>query len=253
MDKQLWLKSEFDKKNIPDWTCPHCAKSILKIRSFESDETALSKEWQSHEDWEPEFIRFSFSGSLICPTCEEFVSFLGNGWLELYNRYDYQTERYMEEGKACYAPKYFYPALVLFEIPDKCPEKIREIISESFALYWSDLASCANKIRVSLEILMDEFRVKKTYINRNRNRKRLSLHQRIEEFKKLKKDVAEFLLAIKWIGNTGSHIGELNKMDILETYEMLELALNKLYDNNEVRLTKIAKEINKNKGRRKRK
>jgi len=69
----------------------------------------------------------------------------------------------------------------------------------------------------------------------------------------IKPDIADFLLAIKWIGNTGSHTGKLERIDVLEAYELLELSLNKLYDDTEIKLSKISKEIIKRKGTRKRK
>lgn len=252
MDKDIWLKSSFTKKSIPDWTCPYCKKAILKFDTFKSEESALSKSWHSHEDWEPEYIQYSFTGSLNCPSCNEFVAFLGNGREEFNHYYDEYHKEYIEENYSSFTPKFFYPTLQLFKIPDNCPDEIKNVINDSFALFWNDLASCANKIRVSLELLMDEFKIKKTIINRQRKRQRLSLHKRIEEFKNSKPEIAELLLAIKWVGNSGSHIGKLEKIDILETYEMLELSLNKLYDNKEDELKKIAKEINKRKGKRKR-
>lgn len=252
MDKDIWLKSSFADNKIPDWICPHCKIGVLKLDNFKAKETALSKSWHSHEDWEPEFIRYTFSGSLICDKCEEFVAFLGNGNEEFAHYYDQYSNDYIEENYSSYSPKYFYPTLQLFDLNKNCPDEIEDVINESFALFWNDLTSCANKIRVSLELLMDEFKVKKSFINNKRKRQKLTLHKRIEEFKSIQPEIADYLLAIKWIGNAGSHIGKLEKIDILETYELLELSLNKLFDDTEKKLKKIAQEINKRKGKIKR-
>ena len=62
------------------------------------------------------------------------------------------------------------------------------------------------------------------------------------------KEVAEHLLAIKWIGNSGSHVGELSQKDLLDGFELVEYALEKLYSKNEERLNQMTKEINKRKG-----
>jgi len=252
MNKDIWLKTKFVDKNVPDWSCPHCEKGVLKIDTFKSEETALSKSWHGHEDWEPEFIRSTFVGSLICPLCSEFVAFLGDGELEQHHYYDEYNGHYVEEMYSTFTPKYFYLTLQLFEINNNCPSEIKKVVGESFSLYWNDLSSCANKIRVSLELLMNEFKIKKTFIDKKRKRQRLSLHGRIEEFKKIKPEIAEFLLAIKWIGNSGSHVGTMEKIDILEAYELLELSLNKLYDETEDKLRKLSKQINKRKGKLKR-
>ncbi|MEO6884584.1 MAG: DUF4145 domain-containing protein [Bacteroidia bacterium] len=251
MKKEIWLKTNFADKKTPDWICPYCNSGILKLDTFKKSETALSRSYHSDDGWEPEFSRYTFSGSLICQNCNEFVSFLGDGSEEFSSDYDNRDD-YHEINYSLYSPVYFHPTLQLFELNSNCPIAIERVINESFALYWNDLTSCVNKIRVSLELLMDEFKVKKILVNKRKKQQRLSLHHRIEEFKNVKPEIAEYLLAIKWIGNAGSHIGTLEKIDILETYELLELSLNKLYDDTEKKLKKIAKEINKRKGKIKR-
>jgi len=252
MDKDIWLKASFTKKRVPDWPCPHCSKATLRFDTFKSEETALSKTFHSNEDWGPEFLHYSFTGSLTCPSCNEFVAFLGSGSEEFDYYYDDYHDQHVEKNYSLFYPKYFFPALQLFKIPDKCPSDVKQAISDSFALYWNDRSSCANKIRVSLELLMNQLKVRKYLITEQRIKKRLSLHARIEAFKTSKPDIADFLLAIKWIGNTGSHSGKIEEIDILEAYEMLELTLNKLYDNKEDELKRVAKAINKRKGTRKR-
>ncbi|AVR45432.1 hypothetical protein C7S20_09200 [Christiangramia fulva] len=84
----------------------------------------------------------------------------------------------------------------------------------------------------------------------NGKRKPISLHKRILIFDN--KELTDLLIAIKWIGNTGSHLGDLETIDILEAYKLLEFALNRLYANPEKEIKKITKDINKRKGTRKR-
>ena len=187
---------------------------------------------------------------MICNKCLEFVAFLGNGDKAEYE--DYIDGEYAYISQSYFYPKYFYPYLQLFEVNENCPKEINKVVNDSFALYWNDLSSCANKIRIALELLMNYFKIDKTYKTKENKRKRLSLHQRIVMFKSKKPQVTEFLLAIKWIGNSGSHVGSLDNKDILETYELLELSLNKLFDNTEERLKKLSKKINSRKGKIKR-
>ncbi|WP_373331448.1 DUF4145 domain-containing protein [Salmonirosea aquatica] len=101
-----------------------------------------------------------------------------------------------------------------------------------------------------MEILLTQEKVKRSVI-KNKKRRRLNLHDRIVEYQKKNSQIAEYLLAIKWIGNTGSHVGTLSQTDILDAYELLDFSLRKLYDNNEQTLNKMIKEINKRKGTRK--
>lgn len=91
-------------------------------------------------------------------------------------------------------------------------------------------------------MLMNQQNVKKTIILKHK-RKVLSLHRRIEEYKRINTEIADYLLAIKWIGNEGSHTRKLGKIDILETYELLEFSLDKLFDNKENKMKKLSKEI----------
>ena len=254
MEIKTWLKSSFSKEKVPNWNCPLCNKGILKIdpKQFHFKETELSSSWHTDDDWEPEFIKYRFHGALKCKNCGDFISFLGRGEVDYFHYYDTYQENDVEGYKDVFYPLYFEPALNFFEIQENCPDEIKNEIKSSFALFWNDLPSCANKIRMSLEMLMNDQKVKKSYVYGGK-RKNITLHKRIVEFKNKKPDIADFLLAIKWIGNTGSHIGKLEKIDVLEAYELLEHSINKLFDNTEDKLKKITKEINKRKGTRKRK
>ena len=56
-------------------------------------------------------------------------------------------------------------------------------------------------------------------------------------------------MAIKWIGNIGSHSTEnLKKEDCLDAFEMLEHVLYKLYQIEAKKLTSLKNIINKRKG-----
>ena len=59
----------------------------------------------------------------------------------------------------------------------------------------------------------------------------------------------ELLLAIKWLGNAGSHASTpLSLDDVFDAYEILEVVLNDLYENKVEFARKLAKDINKNRG-----
>ena len=56
-------------------------------------------------------------------------------------------------------------------------------------------------------------------------------------------------MAIKWIGNFGSHASDLlTKDDVLDAYEILELVISKLYEREDsIRVKKLSKDIVKRK------
>ena len=58
------------------------------------------------------------------------------------------------------------------------------------------------------------------------------------------------LMAIKWIGNDGSHYKKITKEDILDAFKILEYCLNKIYVKEEEEIKKLAKKINTIKGTR---
>jgi hypothetical protein len=251
MELNIWTKRHFTEKSNIEWPCPNCGSKSLEIvpEKFNSEETATSKRIRSEsEDWEPDWIRLIFSGQLSCKNCSETVYFTGKGSPEHSGYYNYEEDYFDETWENTYTPTFFQPAIHIFSIPERCSNELKTEILNSFKLFWCDLASCANRIRVALEILMNEQGVKK-YEIKNAKRIPLTLHKRIELYNH--PEIKDLLLAIKWIGNSGSHNHNLETIDIVEAYRLLEFSLNKLYNDETKELKKITKEINKRKGARK--
>jgi Domain of unknown function (DUF4145) len=252
METNIWTQRFFDEDSKFEWPCPNCNSRTLSLvkDKFLAEETAKSKKMrQESDDWETEWIKLVFCGQLDCKSCGENIFFTGIGNPE-QNGYDGETDygAPIEQYKYSFTPTFFEPHLKIFNLPTNCPIDLKDEIENSFKLFWTDLLSCANKIRVSLEILMNEFGVKKFYISGGK-RKSIVLHKRIELFPNT--IVKDYLIAIKWIGNTGSHIGDLQVIDILDAYRLLEYSLETLYKQEVKELNKITKEINKRKGARK--
>ncbi|GAA3785277.1 DUF4145 domain-containing protein [Corallibacter vietnamensis] len=253
MDIEIWTKRHFTAKSKIEWNCPNCGNNTLQLVSedFKSEETVPSKDYRAkNDDWEIEWISLTFNGRLKCKTCSENVFFTGIGNPEHSGYYDYELDDYHEEYTNTFTPTFFQPTINIFNIPKKCPDTVKEQIWDSFKLFWCDLSSCANKIRIALEVLLNEEKVKRFEVVSGK-RKPISLHRRIQSYSNI--EVRDLFLAIKWIGNTGSHTGEVETIDIIETYKLLEYSLKKLYTNEEEEIKKITKEINKRKGTRKRK
>jgi hypothetical protein len=73
-------------------------------------------------------------------------------------------------------------------------------------------------------------------------------HERIIEFALTKPDVARVLLAVKWIGNSGSHESGLSAQDVLEGAQMFSHALRLLYDPSQADLMRRVALVNKRRG-----
>jgi len=248
MNLPLWATTKFYEKSFPPWPCPLCSTGILEKEKFHKEETIPSLKEHNLEGWDPNLVVYGFSAFLRCNyiKCNNFVMVVGEGSVNEMSISNHGDTDYFD----LFTPKYFYPPLHLFTIPANCPPKVTNEIVNAFGLYWCDLASAANKIRVSIEHLMDFLRIKKwDKINTSSSKEKpIPLHKRIELYSKTEPEIAKHLLAIKWIGNAGTHTGKLNTKDVLTGFELLEYCVEELFNNKARRLTQLSEKINKRRG-----
>jgi hypothetical protein len=133
----------------------------------------------------------------------------------------------------------------MIEIPKAVPADVREQLIKSFQLFWSDVESCANRIRASVERLLKHQRIKAKKLARSGKRVSLSLHERIQLFEAKDKGLAENLMAVKWLGNAGSHTSPIQADDLLDGYEIMEHVLAEIYTLRTKNVTRLSKKINR--------
>jgi hypothetical protein len=240
------FKEHFKIANAPHWTCPACNQGaiVLELDVISEYETASSKAaWENTGD--VDYLTLYFVGRPECSNakCKEVI--IITGLIKIHYEYNDDGET---ETVRTYYPKYAYPTLCLFPISDETPIVIDEAILKAFSLFWLDKAACANAIRTTVEIILDQKKVKKYIINKKGKRQILALHQRIKLFELKNKYVADHLMAIKWIGNTGSHISKIRNADVLIAFDILKHSLEKLYSTQEKQIGSITKKILKKKG-----
>ncbi len=80
---------------------------------------------------------------------------------------------------------------------------------------------------------MDHMKVSKQITTKRGKSQDLALHARIELFAKTSPDVGSKLLAIKWIGNSGSHSDQLQSEDILDVFDLLSYAFGEIFEKNQ--------------------
>jgi len=107
----------------------------------------------------------------------------GSGTVEHQHFFDNTTGTHEERLYEEFNLSYFNPPLHIFKIPDKSPDLIRKEIIDSFKLFWFDLPSCANKLRSSLEVLLNEEKLNKFFKKKNGKRKRYTLNDRVGKYK----------------------------------------------------------------------
>lgn len=255
MHRETW-KKKFKKNMTTEWLCPHCHIGYLTSNndSFIIEETSQSKNNHDREDFEPEWIENKFSCILRCNNirCLDVVAVCGESFIEEKIYFEQGMDSPELEYHDVFSPKYIFPSPSIIVIPKSCPKSLSELIVSSYPLYWSDMAACANRIRLIIEELLTIYKIKRYRINRGR-RYIISLNERIRLFQTKNNSIADSLLAIKWIGNEGSHSIKVTQDDLLDAYELLENSLSELFDNHSKRLDKIKKEIIKKKGPRSKK
>jgi hypothetical protein len=225
MNKKLWVNY------AAEMPCPNCQEGVLQYTKI--DIVTETRESLIDNEYHRNGIIFPYTTSLgtshlKCSKCTDVV-------IMTYIQVD-DVRHQDEEGNELLdiTPLSYYPPPKIIHIPASCPKNIQAIFNSSFGLFWIDLASCANKIRIGVEALMDHYQIDNT----------VKLHQRIQKFARIDAKVSNYLLAIKWIGNSGSHYDEITKNAILDAYELLEYSLELLFNDREEHLNKLSDKIN---------
>lgn len=242
MNRTLWNKRYFSKDNPISYPCPKCFDGILKLIHIRQEITESGRELQAYNY--PYGIDHVFSGIYKCNdvSCNAVMAVVGtlqkDVEIPLYN--DTMDIDYAD----FYTPLFFYPNLRLFKLSDQITKEIIDQIDLSFSLFFSDLSSCANKIRITIEMILDDIKAPKYKIMGSKKRHVFNLHGRILHYKKKNKALAELMLAIKFIGNEGSHKGALELNDVLDAYEILYQIVDTAYVKQRLKALNLAREIN---------
>ena len=243
MKRHLW-NSSVSETYCPSWQCPICKKGTLQLRqnSLVHSETIDSLHWHNAEDWGPEYIAYTFSAWADCSDmqCKEQFVLAGTGGIEQEYTGD---EDGSSEWVNCFYPKWVSPTLDMIDLPTKCPRPISQALRDAFALYWSQPEACAGRIRVAVEALLSHLRVPEVEITNAGKTSSLRLHRRIELFAKENPEVGNQLMALKWLGNTGSHGNKVTTGDILDGLELLEHSLVEVLEKRSEKMAALAKKL----------
>ena len=68
----------------------------------------------------------------------------------------------------------------MIHIPGDCPTNVKKELTLVFRLYLNDRSSCLNRIRKTLELVLDDLKIPKKQLTKKRKMHNLSLHHRIE-------------------------------------------------------------------------
>lgn len=252
IDKKLYTKP-FILEKLPLWKCPTCNSGALEVvkDTFKTKDTASTIEQSRHdENFEAEWTKMVYTCVLRCSSnaCKESVICSGIGGINENFYYDHQGKT-MTDYESYYTPKFFLPHLNFFSIPEQAPMEISESIKCSFQLFFCDSASAASHLRIALEKILTNLKVPRFKFNTRKKKYSLSLHQRIILLKSKFSHIKTHFLAVKWLGNVGSHASEiLTSDDVLNAYDIIDVILQELYAQNRQKIQKLAKQIHLKKG-----
>lgn len=223
----------FTEDQCPPWTCPGCINTTLKMvpESFYYSKTASTIAHEKDEWFDYDNVSYVFCCQLKCELagCLESVALTGIGWIDLEPSYDDQGNMRADYIRTFQA-KTFYPALPLFIPPEGCPETVLTELYEISALLNSHPSAAANAIRRLLETLLDKMKVPREIPREGKAPAVLRLHARIERFPEILGEHQRGVMALKYLGNTGSHeIREIERQNLEDACQILENIIQQLY------------------------
>lgn len=247
VDRELYTQS-IKKDGAPNWPCPRCSGGHLRLEteSLTRSWTADTQEASDHEAFEASWVEQRFVAMLKCDNvkCKEPVVLAGTGRVEEWPD-EHLTEMFYED---VFTPAYVFPSPRLIALPPNAPSAVVEELNQAFTASWSDFASAGNRIRAAAECLMDALRIPKTTVNAKGKKEPLKLHSRIDKTKAKYPTTHQSLLAVKWLGNAGSHSTVLTRDAVFDALDIFEAVLHELYSTHPSAIKKLVAQVNARKG-----
>ena len=246
MNRRQWAEnlSSFN------WLCGRCESGHVKLDEAQTV-TAMTPHTRElyHNDWfEVEMGMWRFATLAACdnPDCAEPFAVSGAMTTE---RQQVEFDGY--EDFNTYRVKAVNPSPLPFPLPKNTPDPVRERIASAAGLIWVDHDAAGNKIRQAVEVLMDDRAIPRTTLSKpkqpdqKRVRVSLSLHARLERFAKQAPEASDHLMAIKFLGNAGSHADAIGlaRDDVLDAFEILEQVLDDVYLRSRAKIAQKARRI----------
>ncbi|WP_436408502.1 DUF4145 domain-containing protein [Agromyces chitinivorans] len=140
----------------------------------------------------------------------------------------FEETGYVDEYSVYYAVEYFSPPLTLVLLPEGTPQEVCQAVERAARLLYLDPGLAATALRSSVEGYLTSQGVPRT----SKSGGFLSLDKRLQDWRNATSHEreADLLLAVKWIGNSGTHeAGELTARDVLDGVRFIDEAFHSLY------------------------
>ena len=221
MEKSVWL-TPFTEYAAPDWACPRCAEGRLALESesLRYRASADSQDGRKTSTWGSRSIRYRFVAWLCCSRsdCQESVCVAGEGRVE--------SERPGSKALiAHFRPLFVHPMPDMFPVAQGWPDAVTRPLRRAFGSFFPDPIASANHLRSAVEHLLDELGVE-----RESEKRRLSLHRRLQLLEARDARLARRLMGVKELGNAASHGVEILRGLILDAMALLENTLVEVFE-----------------------
>ena len=189
-----------------------------------------------------------FSLQLICDNanCGEVVVVSGETLvIEFYND---ENDRWEYSSQLC--PRAMFPAPLIIDIPTQAPRNVRDNIRLASSHFWLDTSASANRLRASVEFLLDFLEIPRETVNATSgSTRRLDLNARIAHYELVNAEHAPSLTALRMIGNLGSHGEDVQQEAILDAFEIYEYTLDALCGQRKDRIEALRQKLISTKGK----
>jgi hypothetical protein len=245
----LKLSEGFTIDSLPYISCPTCESDYLVIedKSMRTTFAAESIKNSNHPDWDPTWDFGYFSLTLICRNQKCITVHACSGNFSVDDNLNQASNE--PPFITSYQCKYLNPSVPILSnmLPTDTPEQVIARIKEAEQILLTDPNAAANRFRLAIEEVMNEYGINRFQIQKHK-RVRLTTHARLLEFKKYEYSIVDAFMAVKWIGNQGSHEDTLSVGDLLTAAEILKFGLEALYGGSEAEMVRNIKSILKQKG-----
>ncbi|MBV8682421.1 MAG: hypothetical protein JO111_06080 [Caulobacteraceae bacterium] len=217
------LKTRFRAEEIPRFPCPHC-EGRLRLAGEVKIHRSAATAWIANQAWSDiAQIEDEFHTALICESaeCGQVVGMMG-------------AVRYLADHEAggslaveLLEPKTFFPAPALIAIPNNTPPSVIREIRNAFSIAWIDPNAAAHRLQVSAEYIMDDFGIPEIVSGQ-----RMTVDRRISLFGETNmaaRTHADTFSALRTLGDSRAHGGEVDWPTLLDAFEIFESALEDLY------------------------
>jgi hypothetical protein len=209
-----------------------CGDGQIQFGQPERFESQESLEARSHPAFDADWIRgtFTIRGNCENPRCKQVVQAGGSYRVDYAKKSaPYYIEQYDEQYAEFHRLEHIYPAPIIMEIPEGAPDDVTKGVTRASRVLLSDPGLSATALRSAVEVFLTTQGVAGT----NASGGFRSVDARIKEWKKsdaTRSQVADLLLAVKWLGNKGTHEDSLlDFKEVLEGAALLDEAFHRTY------------------------